>query len=94
MKFFEIFSSIRIQDLIDIFFLTLVTYHLYLWFRGTKAFKALIGLMVLGVIFTIAQTWGLWNRHYQNQPNGNQILFYPQITDISFMFFLDPRHYF
>lgn len=60
MKFFEIFSSIRIQDLIDIFFLTMVTYYLYLWFRGTKAFKALIGLMALGVIFTIAQTWGLF----------------------------------
>lgn len=60
MKFFEIFTSIRIHDLIDIFFLTLVTYYLYVWFRGTKAFKALIGLMALGVIFTIAQAWELF----------------------------------
>ncbi len=60
MKFFEIFTSIRIQDLVDIFFLTLVTYYLYVWFRGTKAFKALIGLMALGVIFTIAQAWELF----------------------------------
>ena len=60
MKFFEIFASIRVQDLIDIFFLTLVAYYLYLWFRGTKAFKALIGLMALGVVFTIAQAWGLF----------------------------------
>jgi uncharacterized protein (TIGR00159 family) len=60
MQFIETISSIRIQDLIDVFFLTIFTYHLYLWFRGTKALKALIGLMALGVIFTIAQTWGLF----------------------------------
>lgn len=28
--------------------------------KGTKAFKAIIGLLVLGVIFTIAKTWGLF----------------------------------
>jgi len=60
MQFLKIFSYIRIQDMVDVFFLTIVTYHLYLWFRGTKALKALIGLMALGVIFTIAQTWGLF----------------------------------
>ena len=60
MHFLETLSSIRIQDLIDVVFLTIFTYHLYLWFRGTKALKALIGLMALGVIFTIAQTWGLF----------------------------------
>ncbi|MEA3232241.1 MAG: diadenylate cyclase CdaA [Thermodesulfobacteriota bacterium] len=60
MQFLKIFSYIRIQDVVDVFFLTIVTYHLYLWFRGTKALKALIGLMALGVIFTVAQTWGLF----------------------------------
>ncbi|RTZ95219.1 MAG: hypothetical protein DSY90_13920 [Deltaproteobacteria bacterium] len=60
MQFIETISSIRIQDLVDILFLTIFTYHLYLWFRGTKALKALIGLMAMGVIFTIAQTWGLF----------------------------------
>ena len=60
MSFLKILSHIRIQDLVDVFFLTLVTYHLYLWFKGTKALKALIGLMALGGIFTIAQTWGLF----------------------------------
>lgn len=58
--FLKIFSHIRIQDLVDVFFLSIVTYHLYLWFKGTKALKALIGLMALGGIFTIAQTWGLF----------------------------------
>ncbi len=60
MQFIETLSSIRTQDIVDVFFLTIFTYHLYLWFRGTKALKALIGLLALGVIFTIAQTWGLF----------------------------------
>jgi len=60
MQFIELLSFIRIQDMVDVFFLTTFTYHLYLWFKGTKALRALIGLMALGVIFTIAQTWGLF----------------------------------
>ena len=43
-----ILTNLRFQDVIDILFLTFVAYHLYLWFWGTKAFKALVGLLVLG----------------------------------------------
>ncbi|MBN1105940.1 MAG: diadenylate cyclase CdaA, partial [Deltaproteobacteria bacterium] len=53
-------ADLRFQDVLDILFLSVVAYHLYLWFRGTKAFKALVGLLVLGVIFTVARTWGLF----------------------------------
>ena len=60
MSTLAIIANLRIQDLLDILFLTVLAYHLYLWFRGTKAFKALIGLFALGVIFTMAQTWGLF----------------------------------
>jgi len=60
MDFFFIFANLRIQDFVDIVFLTVVAYHLHLWFRGTKAFKALVGLLVLGIIFTMARTWGLF----------------------------------
>ncbi|MBW2030203.1 MAG: diadenylate cyclase [Deltaproteobacteria bacterium] len=60
MDFFSIFANLRIQDFVDIVFLTVVAYHLHLWFRGTKAFKALVGLLVLGIIFTMARTWGLF----------------------------------
>ncbi|MBN2124654.1 MAG: diadenylate cyclase [Deltaproteobacteria bacterium] len=60
MTNFPIIANLRIQDVLDIVFLTIVTYHLYLWFRGTKAFKALVGLLVLGVVFTLARTWGLF----------------------------------
>ena len=53
-------ANLRIQELIDILFLSFMTYHLYLWFRGTKAFKALVGLFILGIVFPIARTWGLF----------------------------------
>ena len=60
MNIFAIVRHIRPQDVLDILFITIVVYHLYIWFRSTKAFKALIGLFALGVIFTAAQTWGLF----------------------------------
>jgi len=60
MNTIALIANLRIQDVLDILFLTVLAYHLYLWFRGTKAFKALIGLFALGVVFTIAQTWGLF----------------------------------
>ncbi|MCJ7594639.1 MAG: diadenylate cyclase CdaA [Desulfobacterales bacterium] len=60
MQLLAIINNLRFQDVLDIFFLSVVAYHLYLWFRGTKAFKALVGLFVLGIIFTVARTWGLF----------------------------------
>ncbi len=60
MHLFAIIANLRLRDVIDILFLTLLAYHLYLWFRGTKALKALVGLLILGVVFTIARTWGLF----------------------------------
>jgi len=55
-----ILTNLRIQDVIDILFLSILVYHLHLWFKGTKAFKALIGLALLGVVFTVAETLGLF----------------------------------
>ncbi|MBL7205724.1 MAG: TIGR00159 family protein [Desulfobacteraceae bacterium] len=55
-----ILTELRFQDVLDILFLTVVTYHLYLWFRRTKAFKALIGLFGLGIVYTAARSWGLF----------------------------------
>jgi len=55
-----IIANLRFQDVIDILFLTVLAYHLYLWFRDTKALKALVGLLVLGIVFTVARTWGLF----------------------------------
>jgi len=60
MQFFAIVAHIRFQDVIDILFLTVIAYHLYLWFQGTKALKALVGLLALGFVYTVAQFWGLF----------------------------------
>ncbi len=60
MQFISIIANLRFVDILDIVFLTILSYHLYLWFRGTKAYRALIGLVVLGVAFTLARTWGLF----------------------------------
>jgi uncharacterized protein (TIGR00159 family) len=55
-----IITHLRIQDILDIVFLSVVAYHLFLWFHGTKALKALVGLLLMGVIFTVARYWGLF----------------------------------
>ena len=53
-------ANIRFQDVLDILFLTIVAYYLYVWFRETKAFKALAGLLVLALLYTAARAWGLF----------------------------------
>jgi diadenylate cyclase len=60
MHFFAIIGNLRFQDALDIVFLTVVVYYLYSWFRATKAFKALVGLLGLGIIYTVARAWGLF----------------------------------
>ena len=60
MNFLSIINDLRAPDVLDILFLTVVTYHLYLWFHGTKALKALVGLFILGIIFTFARNYGLF----------------------------------
>jgi len=55
-----IIANLRFQDVLDIIFLTVVAYYLYTWFSGTKAFKALVGLLGLGIVYTVARFWGLF----------------------------------
>jgi diadenylate cyclase len=60
MHYLAIIEHLRFRDILDVLFLTVVVYHLYIWFRGTKALKALIGLAALGIIYTAARFWGLF----------------------------------
>ena len=60
MHLFSIIANLRVQDILDILFLTVIVYYLYRWFWGTKAFKALVGLLALGIVFTLARFWGLF----------------------------------
>ena len=60
MAYLAIIESFRVRDAIDIVFMSVVIYHLYTWFHGTQAFKALVGLVALGVIYMGARLWGLF----------------------------------
>ena len=48
------------RDIVDILFLAIVAYQLYVWFRGTRALRVLIGLVVLGGVYSLAKLWGLF----------------------------------
>lgn len=60
MSFLDIIPSLTWRDLIDVLFLSLVAYQLFVWFKGTKAFRVLIGLVVLAGIYSLARFWGLF----------------------------------
>ncbi len=60
MELLSLISNLRLQDILDILFLSVLVYHLYIWFWGTKAFKAIVGLVMLGLVFTVARAWGLF----------------------------------
>ena len=60
MAYLAIIESFRVRDAIDILFLSVVIYYLYTWFHGTQAFKALVGLVALGVMYTVARWLGLF----------------------------------
>ncbi|MBW1948665.1 MAG: diadenylate cyclase [Deltaproteobacteria bacterium] len=60
METLSIIQNLRVQDVLDVAFLSVVAYHLYLWFQGTRALKAMVGLLGLGAVYTLARSWGLF----------------------------------
>ena len=60
MYILELIPEPTWRDLIDILFLSFMTYQLYEWFRETRALRVLIGLFVLGGIYSLAKLWGLF----------------------------------
>jgi len=56
----DIVPSLRWRDLVDILFLSMVAYQLFVWFRGTRALRVLISLVVLGLVYSLAKFWGLF----------------------------------
>ncbi len=60
MNLLAILSNIGLPDILDILLISIVAYQFYLWFWGTKAFKALIGILLLSGVFVLAQSWGLF----------------------------------
>ena len=60
MPTLAVFHHLLFKDFLDIIILTFFAYHLYVWLYQTKAFKALVGLLGLGIIYSVAQFWGLF----------------------------------
>lgn len=60
MFFFDLIPTPTWRDFADILFLTFVTYQLYVWFKETRALRVLIGLAVLGAIYSLAKLWGFF----------------------------------
>ncbi|NNK84043.1 MAG: hypothetical protein HKO91_00640 [Desulfobacterales bacterium] len=56
----DLIPAPTLRDVADILFLTFVTYQLYVWFRETRALRVLIGLLVLGAIYSLAKMWGFF----------------------------------
>jgi uncharacterized protein (TIGR00159 family) len=59
LPFFDLLPIPGLRDIVDIGFLTVVAYHLYSWFKGTRTLRVLIGLLALGGIYSVARLWGL-----------------------------------
>lgn len=60
MNLLAIISNIGFPDILDILLISFVSYQLFTWFWGTKAFKALIGIVLLSGVFILAKSWGLF----------------------------------
>ena len=60
MNLIAILTNIRLPDVLDILFISIVVYQFYIWFVGTQAFKVLVGLAILSAIFVTAKSWGLF----------------------------------
>jgi diadenylate cyclase len=53
-------SFIRWQDIADIIIMSFLVYQLYGWFKNTKAFQVVIGLVSLGVLYLITRNLGFF----------------------------------
>jgi uncharacterized protein (TIGR00159 family) len=60
MSFFSLVPYPTWSDALDILFLTVVVYQLYIWFRESRALRVLIGLAALGGIYSLAKLWSLF----------------------------------
>jgi uncharacterized protein (TIGR00159 family) len=60
MLLIDLIPKPTLRDFADILFLTFVAYQLYIWFRETRALRVLIGLLVLGAIYSLAKMWGFF----------------------------------
>jgi diadenylate cyclase len=58
-KFISLISSLRWQDLVDIGLVSYILFRFYVLFRGTNAFRVLIGMTILWFFQQVAVSMGL-----------------------------------
>ncbi len=64
---------IRWQDIADIIIMSFLVYHLYGWFRHTKAFQVVIGLGSLGVVYMVTKNLGFFMTSWILQELGTAL---------------------
>ena len=64
---------IRWQDIADIIIMSFLVYHLYGWFRHTKAFQVVIGLGSLGVVYIVTKNLGFFMTSWILQELGTAL---------------------
>jgi uncharacterized protein (TIGR00159 family) len=57
---FDLIPTPMWRDIVDILFLTVVAYQLYVWFRESRALRVIIGLVALGGVYSLAKLWDLY----------------------------------
>ena len=55
-----LFSNIRVIDFIDIGVIAVFIYMLLVWFEQARARFVMLGLFILGSIYTLARLFGLY----------------------------------
>ncbi|MFQ3573078.1 MAG: diadenylate cyclase CdaA [Thermodesulfovibrionales bacterium] len=84
----EVFKQIRWQDIFDIFLVTIIFYRLLLIFKGTKAAKMLLGLVVLLLVSFGSKHFELYTMDWLIQSFLSQlviaiiVLFQPEIRRV------------
>jgi uncharacterized protein (TIGR00159 family) len=64
---------IRWQDIADIIIMSFLVYHLYGWFRHTKALQVVIGLGSLGVVYLVTKNFGFFMTSWILQELGTAL---------------------
>ncbi|MBI4925464.1 MAG: TIGR00159 family protein [Bdellovibrio sp.] len=62
--FFNLQSTIRLIDLIDIIIVAFIVYRVLLLIKGTRAIQMLAGLGILGIVFFMSSRFELFTTHW------------------------------
>ncbi len=61
---FNLQSSIRLIDVLDISIVAFIVYRILLLIKGTRAMQMLAGLGILGIVFFLSSTFELFTTHW------------------------------